>query len=105
MGVGFHGEDHHAKVPIDIETPSSEMRALALRVPEIDAAGRPAARERALKVLGGAPSIPDKRSDYGHFGSRECDRHGKILRLSRGKTNGGRLPARLPVTMALLPRT
>ena len=91
------------------------MRALALRVPEIDAEGRLAARERTLKVLGSAPSIPandrikgtsDRANAIGM--ARYCDFR-EVTNLPNrplsDKANGGRLPARLPVTMALLPRT
>ncbi|MGH8508104.1 MAG: DnaJ C-terminal domain-containing protein [Gammaproteobacteria bacterium] len=50
-GAGFHGEDHHAKVLIDIEDAFlGATRAVALRVPEIDAEGRLAVRERTLNV-------------------------------------------------------
>jgi curved DNA-binding protein len=50
----FHagrGEDHHAKVLLDLEaTLHGGARQLSLRVPEIDAEGRLVARERVLNV-------------------------------------------------------
>jgi curved DNA-binding protein len=51
---GFHpgrGEDHHAKVLLDLDaTLHGGARQLSLRVPEIDAEGRLAAKERVLNV-------------------------------------------------------
>jgi curved DNA-binding protein len=45
------GEDHHAKVMLDLEaTLQGGSRTLTLRVPEIDAQGRLAAKERVLNV-------------------------------------------------------
>ncbi len=52
-GAGFHirGEDHHAKVLIDLEDSFRGVtRAVTLRVPEIDAEGRLTVRERSLNV-------------------------------------------------------
>jgi curved DNA-binding protein len=52
-GAGFHGrgEDHHAKVLIDLEDAfRGATRAVTLRVPELDAEGRLAVRERTLNV-------------------------------------------------------
>jgi curved DNA-binding protein len=50
----FHpgrGEDHHAKVLLDLDaTLQGGARQLALRVPEIDAEGRLASKERVLNV-------------------------------------------------------
>jgi curved DNA-binding protein len=46
-----HGEDHHAKVLLDLEASlEGGSRSLTLRVPEIDAEGRVTARERVLNV-------------------------------------------------------
>jgi curved DNA-binding protein len=46
-----HGEDHHAKVLLDLEASlEGGSRSLTLRVPEIDAEGRVSARERVLNV-------------------------------------------------------
>jgi curved DNA-binding protein len=46
-----HGEDHHAKVLLDLEASlEGGSRSLTLRVPEIDPEGRIAARERVLNV-------------------------------------------------------
>jgi curved DNA-binding protein len=46
-----HGEDHHAKVLLDLEASlEGGSRSLTLRVPEIDSEGRIAARERLLNV-------------------------------------------------------
>jgi curved DNA-binding protein len=46
-----HGEDHHAKVLLDLEASlEGGSRSLTLRVPEIDAEGRISARERVLNV-------------------------------------------------------
>ena len=46
-----HGEDHHAKVLLDLEASlDGGSRSLTLRVPEIDAEGRVTARERVLNV-------------------------------------------------------
>jgi curved DNA-binding protein len=45
------GEDHHAKVLLDLEASlEGGSRSLTLRVPEIDAEGRVSARERVLNV-------------------------------------------------------
>jgi curved DNA-binding protein len=45
------GEDHHAKVLLDLDaTLHGGSRTLTLRVPEIDAEGRVATRERVLNV-------------------------------------------------------
>jgi curved DNA-binding protein len=50
----FHpgrGEDHHAKVLLDLDaTLHGGSRQLTLRVPEVDAGGRLASKERVLKV-------------------------------------------------------
>jgi curved DNA-binding protein len=46
-----HGEDHHAKILLDLEASlDGGSRSLTLRVPEIDAEGRITARERVLNV-------------------------------------------------------
>jgi len=46
-----HGEDHHAKVMLDLEASlEGGSRSLTLRVPEIDSEGRVSARERVLNV-------------------------------------------------------
>jgi curved DNA-binding protein len=46
-----HGEDHHAKVLLDLEASlEGGSRSLTLRVPEIDSEGRITARERVLNV-------------------------------------------------------
>jgi curved DNA-binding protein len=46
-----HGEDHHAKVLLDLEASlEGGSRSLTLRVPEIDSEGRISARERVLNV-------------------------------------------------------
>jgi len=46
-----HGEDHHAKVLLDLEASlEGGSRSLTLRIPEIDAEGRISARERVLNV-------------------------------------------------------
>lgn len=45
------GEDHHAKVLIDLEDAyTGAVRTLTLQAPGVDAQGRPAARERTLNV-------------------------------------------------------
>ncbi len=52
-GAGLHGggEDHHAKVLIDLEDAfRGATRTVTLRVPEIDAKGQLAVRERTLNV-------------------------------------------------------
>jgi curved DNA-binding protein len=53
-GRGAHpgrGEDHHAKVMLDLEaTLRGGARQLALRIPEIDAEGRLVSKERVLNV-------------------------------------------------------
>jgi curved DNA-binding protein len=52
--ASFHpgrGEDHHAKVLLDLEaTLQGGARHLTLRIPEMDAEGRLAAKERVLNV-------------------------------------------------------
>jgi curved DNA-binding protein len=46
-----HGEDHHAKVLLDLDaTLRGGARQLTLRVPELDAEGRLASKERVLNV-------------------------------------------------------
>src|ERR1700677_1278360 len=46
-----HGEDHHAKVLLDLEASlEGGSRSLTLRIPEIDSEGRISARERVLNV-------------------------------------------------------
>jgi curved DNA-binding protein len=46
-----HGEDHHAKVLLDLEaTLQGGSRTFTLRVPEIDAQGRLVSKERVLNV-------------------------------------------------------
>ncbi len=46
-----HGEDHHAKITIDLEDSfRGSTQAFTLRAPEIDAQGRVALRERTLNV-------------------------------------------------------
>ena len=46
-----HGEDHHAKVLLDLEASlEGGSRSLTLRVPEIDSEGRISTRERVLNV-------------------------------------------------------
>ena len=52
-GGGFHmrGEDHHAKILIDLEDAyKGSTRTLSLRVPEVDAQGHVRTRERTLNV-------------------------------------------------------
>jgi len=52
-GQGLHvrGEDHHAKILIDLEDAFHGVtRSLSLRVPEVDATGRVTTRERMLNV-------------------------------------------------------
>jgi curved DNA-binding protein len=50
FGAG-HGEDHHAKVLLDLDaTLAGGARTFTLRVPEIDAEGRIVAKERVLSV-------------------------------------------------------
>jgi curved DNA-binding protein len=50
-GDPTHGEDHHAKVLLDLDaTLQGGSRTLTLRVPEIDAQGRLATKERVLNV-------------------------------------------------------
>jgi curved DNA-binding protein len=51
FGRSGHGEDHHARVLLDLEaTLTGGARTLTLRVPEIDADGHIAVRERVLNV-------------------------------------------------------
>ena len=46
-----HGEDHHAKVMLDLEASlQGGSRSFTLRIPEIDAQGRLASKERVLNV-------------------------------------------------------
>jgi curved DNA-binding protein len=50
-GFRTRGEDHHAKVMIDIEDAwQGAMRQISLQVPEVDAQGRLHTRERVLNV-------------------------------------------------------
>lgn len=51
--AGFHarGQDHHAKILIDLEDSyRGATRSLAMHVPEVDASGHVVARERVLSV-------------------------------------------------------
>ncbi|HUX74574.1 MAG TPA: DnaJ C-terminal domain-containing protein [Steroidobacteraceae bacterium] len=46
-----HGEDHHAKVLLDLEASfAGGTRAISLRVPDLDASGRLQLKERTLNV-------------------------------------------------------
>ncbi len=75
-GAGIHagGEDHHAKVLIDIEDAfHGATRAVSLRVPEIDAEGRLVVHERTLNV-----HVPK--------GIRE----GQLIRLAGQGSSGGK---------------
>jgi len=50
-GFRTHGEDHHAKIMIDLEDAlHGATRAIALRVPTVDPRGHVAVRERTLHV-------------------------------------------------------
>ncbi len=50
-GIDLRGEDHHAKVMIDLEDVyTGARRSLTLRMPALDEHGRPAMRERTLDV-------------------------------------------------------
>jgi curved DNA-binding protein len=50
-GAALRGEDHHAKIVIDLaDTYRGAVRALALRAPRMDAQGRVIAEERTLNV-------------------------------------------------------
>jgi curved DNA-binding protein len=50
-GMHARGEDHHAKVLIDLEDAyRGAQRSISLRVPEVDAQGRVVLRERRLDV-------------------------------------------------------
>jgi curved DNA-binding protein len=50
-GFPDHGEDHHAKVVLDLEASlNGGSRTFTLRMPEIDAEGRLASKERTLNV-------------------------------------------------------
>jgi curved DNA-binding protein len=51
--AGFHqaGDDHHAKILIDLEDAmKGATRSISLRVPEVDASGHVTTKERVLKV-------------------------------------------------------
>jgi curved DNA-binding protein len=50
-GMHAHGEDHHAKVMIDLEDAySGASRSISLRAPELDRTGHVTTRQRALTV-------------------------------------------------------
>jgi curved DNA-binding protein len=50
-GFADHGEDHHAKVVLDLEASlNGGSRTFTLRMPELDAEGRLALKERTLNV-------------------------------------------------------
>lgn len=50
-GFAMRGEDHHARVLLDIEDSfTGAMRQVSLRVPELDAQGRVALKSRTLNV-------------------------------------------------------
>lgn len=79
-GAEFHarGEDHHAKILIDLrDTFEGATRAISLRVPEIDATGHVALRDRTLHV-----QIPKGVTERQH-----------IRLKGQGAPGVGRLPA------------
>lgn len=46
-----HGQDHHAKIMIDLrDAYEGATRAISLRAPEVDAAGHVSVRDRSIKV-------------------------------------------------------
>ena len=50
-GIHAHGEDHHAKVMIDLEDAyQGASRSISLRAPELDSTGRVTTRQRTLNV-------------------------------------------------------
>jgi curved DNA-binding protein len=50
-GIAFRGDDHHAKILLDLEDAwGGATRQVTLRGAQLDAAGRPALRERTLEV-------------------------------------------------------
>jgi len=51
QGIHMPGEDHHAKIMIDLEDAfHGAERSISLRIPELDPRGRLVARERTLSV-------------------------------------------------------
>jgi curved DNA-binding protein len=77
---GFHsgrGEDHHAKVLLDLDaTLRGGTRQLTLRVPEIDAEGRLAAKERTLNVQVPKGILPGQHIRLAGQGARAAENGG-----------------------------
>ena len=71
---GFHpgrGEDHHAKVLLDLDaTLQGGTRQLTLRLPEVDAEGRLATKERVLNVQVPKGILPGQTIRLAGQGSR-----------------------------------
>jgi curved DNA-binding protein len=80
-GAGFEtgrGEDHHAKVMLDLDAAlTGGSRSFTLRVPEIDAEGRLAMRERVLNVQIPKGILPGQTIRLAGQGSRPLDAAGK----------------------------
>ncbi len=80
-GPGFdsgRGEDHHAKVMLDLDAAlSGGSRSFTLRVPEIDAEGRLAMRERVLNVQIPKGILPGQTIRLAGQGSKPPDAAGR----------------------------
>jgi curved DNA-binding protein len=72
------GEDHHAKVMLDLDAAlSGGSRSFTLRVPEIDAEGRLAMRERVLNVQIPKGILPGQTIRLAGQGAKPPDAAGK----------------------------
>jgi curved DNA-binding protein len=82
------GEDHHAKVMLDLEASlEGGTRALTLRVPELDAQGRLVSKDRVLNVHVPKGILP-----------------GQVIRLAgQGSTTGGDKPGDLFIEVEFSP--
>jgi curved DNA-binding protein len=86
-GTADGGQDHHAKVLLDLEASlHGGSRTLTLRVPEIDAQGRLVAKERVLNVQVPKGILP-----------------GQTIRLAGQGSGGGATPGDLYIEVGFQP--
>ncbi|MBN8509421.1 MAG: DnaJ domain-containing protein [Burkholderiales bacterium] len=101
-----HGEDHHARILLDLEDAlRGATRQLTLRVPQLDADGRVALKERTLEVRippGVRPGQMIRLAGQGGTGSGGAPAGDLFLEVGfrphpRFRVDGGTLIADLPV--------